>query len=91
MYKNIMSDVRRCYLCGSYSNIEYHHILGGGKRKLSTKYGLVVPLCRECHRGSDGVHSNYSKMRYLRECGQRRFQEVYPELDFMKIFGRNYL
>ena len=87
----ITSDMRTCYLCGSTRFIEIHHIYSNCNRDKSTKYGLVVPLCRECHRGSKGVHSDYSKMRYLREIGQRKFMEVYPELDFMKIFRRNYL
>ena len=30
-------------------------------------------------------------MYKLRAIGQKRFQEVYPELNFVKIFGRNYI
>lgn len=30
-------------------------------------------------------------MDKLRAIGQKKFQEVYPELNFIKIFGRNYL
>lgn len=81
----------RCYLCGSSRNIEIHHIFSGAFRKKSTKYGLVVPLCRECHTGTNGVHFNREKMLNLRKIGQRAFQREYPNIDFIKEFGRNYL
>jgi hypothetical protein len=72
--------------------LEIHHIFGGANRKLSTKYGLVVCLCHYCHNETpNGVHFNRERMDWLRAIGQRRFNEVYPELDFMQIFGRNYL
>lgn len=92
MLKSIITDdMSTCFLCGSTRNIEYHHILSNSNRKKSTEYGLIVPLCRECHRGSNGVHANYSKMKYLREIGQQAFIKHYPELDFIKIFHKNYI
>lgn len=92
-YKESIVDKGRrcCYLCGSTHNLEIHHIYSNGSRKLSTKYGLVVTLCDMCHRGVNGVHNNYSKMKYLREVGQRAFEKEYPSLNFAKIFHRNYL
>jgi hypothetical protein len=30
-------------------------------------------------------------MDWLRAEGQKRFEEVFPDLDWMKIFGKNYL
>jgi hypothetical protein len=30
-------------------------------------------------------------MDWLRAEGQKRFEEEHPELDFIKVFGRNYL
>ena len=80
-----------CYLCGSTRWIEIHHIFAGSDRKLSTKYGLVVPLCHECHQGKNGVHQNFEKRRYLQQIAQKRFEEEYPEEEWMKIFRRNYL
>lgn len=89
--KSIMADdLSKCYLCGSRERIEIHHVFPSGLRKRSTEYGLVVPLCRECHQGKDGVHSNRKKMDYLKGKAQERFEEVYPELDFLKIFHRNW-
>lgn len=92
IYYSIITDERhKCYLCGSTRFIEIHHIFSNANRGKSTKYGLVVPLCRNCHRGSNGVHHNYSKMLELRKIGQQAFMEKYLELDFLEIFGRNYL
>lgn len=89
--KSIMTnDMTKCFLCGSPKNIEIHHIYSGAFRKKSTKYGMVVPLCHECHQGTNGVHYNREKMEKLRALGQRKFQEVYPNIDFLKTFGRNY-
>ena len=90
--KSIVSKYdNTCFLCGSHYNIEIHHIYSGSRRKSSTKYGLVVPLCINCHRGPNGVHQNAEKMRYLRVIGQRMFEKVYPDEDFVAIFHKNYL
>lgn len=86
----ITKDLTKCYLCGSYQRIEIHHIYSGCYRKKSTQYGLVVPLCYNCHQGTNGVHFNRLKMDKLRAIGQKAFEREYPDLDFVKIFGRNY-
>jgi len=78
-------------MCGSHRWIEIHHIYSGAFRNKSMKYGLVVPLCHYCHNEPpNGVHHNRKNMDYLRKLGQEAFEKKYPELDFMKIFGRNY-
>lgn len=84
-------DMGRCYLCGIRSCIEVHHVFGGATRSKSTMYGLVVPLCRNCHTGMDGVHYNRKRMDALRKDGQRAFEERYGHDLFMKEFHRNYL
>lgn len=38
-----------------------------------------------------GVHSNTAFDRKLKAFAQKRFNEVYPKLDFIKIFGKSYL
>ena len=92
-YKSIMTlDTDRCFLCGRYGELEWHHIFGGANRQNSTKYGLVVPLCHSCHNEPpDGVHFNRERMDALRAEGQRRFESMSDHATFMKIFGENYL
>ena len=83
--------MRKCYFCGSTQWLERHDVFGGACRKLSEKYGLVVNLCHECHNEPpDGVHHNADSRHRLQELAQEKFEEVYPDLDFIKIFGRNY-
>ncbi len=90
---SIISNRKRCFICGSVQWLEVHHIMGGyANRKLSEQYGLMVYLCHYCHNEPpNGVHHNKEKMDWLRAEGQKRFEEEYPELDFLKVFGKNYL
>lgn len=83
-------DMHHCYLCGSPLNIEWHHIYPSGLRKKSTEYGMVVPLCRDCHQGKNGVHNNIERMNRLRAEGQIRFEERYPDESFLQVFKRNW-
>lgn len=93
-YSIIVDNFDRCLKCKSYLNIHKHEIFfGRGKRELSIKYGLVVPLCQRHHQGTDGVHGkNGHKLDIeLKKLGQRAFEYHYPDLDFLSIFHRNYL
>lgn len=87
----LTKDSKHCYLCGSCRLIEIHHIFGGANRKKSTQYGLIVPLCHFCHNEPpNGVHFNKERRETLQDIAQREFEKKYPNLDFMKIFHRNY-
>ena len=90
--KMITDNEHECYICGRWG-VEAHHIFfGTANRKLSDKYGLVVPLCKEHHRmREDAVHQNRDTDLFLKRLGQEYFEKNYPELNFMEIFGRNYL
>lgn len=88
----IIDRLDRCLVCKTYQNIHIHHVFGASNRKNSTKYGLVVPLCGKHHNQSnEGVHYNRKLDLELKKLGQKSFQYHYPELDFLKIFHRNYL
>ena len=88
----ITNDFESCFLCGSHNWIEVHHIFGGANRTKSTKYGLVVPLCHYCHNEPpNGVHFNKERRTYLNKLGQEAFEKHNPDLDFLRIFGKNYL
>ena len=88
----LTNDNKHCYLCGRNGPLEIHHIFGGPNRNNSTEFGLVVPLCHSCHTGSvESVHQSKQAMEYLRKIGQQKFEVTYPELDFLKIFKKNYL
>ncbi len=80
-----------CLLCGNPYVEEHHVVYGTANRKLSTRYGLLVYLCAEHHRGAHGVHHNAALDLRLKQMAQSRFQEVYPDEDWLKVFGRNYI
>lgn len=91
--KSIIQKDKECYVCGVTFPIHEHHIFGGNKRKLSEKYGIKVFLCWNHHEGTYGVHGRDGKelAEKLHKLGQEAFEEAYPDLDFLEIFGKNYI
>ena len=87
----IQEDTNYCYVCGRYGTEIHHIFFGTSNRKMSDRYKCMVGLCYEHHRGNSGVHHNRELDLELKRMAQKRFQEVYPEYDFLAIFGRNYL
>lgn len=80
---------------GNGDRLEQHHIFGGGRRKLSEQYGLVVWLCGErCHRlGRLSAHQNAEVAEYLHKYGQRKAMKEngWTVEQFREVFGANYL
>lgn len=75
VYNSIMTDdMDACYVCGRPAT-DYHHCMHGPDKKLSEKYGLMVPLCRECH---NKVHHHGGELdRILKQDAQRAFIRKY--------------
>ena len=87
-----MQTEKECYITKSTSNLHKHHIFGAANRKWSEKYGLWIWLREDWHDMADyGIHFNSDLREKIQQKAQQRFIEVYPDLDFFKIFGRNYL
>lgn len=88
-----------CYICVElygdhrwHTALHEHHIFGGPNRRLSEEYGLKVKLCLDHHEFSkEAAHNNADITAFLHKRGQEAFERRYPERDFRKIFGRNYL
>lgn len=90
----IAKEMYKCLICGSYRNIEIHHIFDGNNKEDSAKYGLIVPLCRYHHTDSSiAVHNkNGSKLDLeLKKLGQKAFEWKYTREEFIERFGENYL
>lgn len=85
---------RICFICNrwesDYLQIEMHHIFEGrGRRQISDRYGLVVPLCSECHRR---IHNDADLMQMLHEIGQEKAEaNGMSRAEFINLFGKNYL
>lgn len=88
----IVNCMDNCFVCGSPYTEVHHVIYGTANRKLSDKYGLIVPLCHEHHRGQTGVHFNRDFDISLKKLAQEKFNAVYgANKSFIKVFGKSYL
>lgn len=83
-----------CFMCGKWDDMEMHHIFPGCLRKKSDKYGLVVPLCHQCHNEPPhGVHHCRETANILKRYGQRKVmrEQGWDKERFIFEFGKNYL
>lgn len=76
-------NLDKCYFCNKPKD-DLHELLGGRNRTNSMKYGLVLPVCRK-------HHNEIQRSVEYKKVAQKKFQEVYPEIDFVKVFKINYL
>lgn len=88
-YSVFFDSCSMCCNCGSMYMIDKNEIYPGRNRKNSMKYGMVIPLCRSCHRRYDYDIEFYTKWKRK---GQKYFEEnIGTREDFISIFRRNYL
>lgn len=90
--KSIISNERRCLVCGAINDLHKHHIFGGANRKHSDADGLWVYLCANHHNMSDaGVHFNKDMDMALKKLGQQAYEKLYDHESFMEKYRRNWL
>ena len=81
MAKSIIQDNTNVCFCQDATcsgRLEEHHcIYGRGRRKISDREGLVVYLCREHHRGTNGVHGKNGEglSTALKEIAQKAWED----------------
>lgn len=80
-----------CQLCGSFRQLEQHHIFGASNRKKSTKYGYVITLCHNCHNEKGGVHDNKATRIALKQMAQTEFEKTHTRDEFISEFGKSYI
>lgn len=85
---SLFCDGTYCCKCGSSYNLTWHEIFEGRNRQNSMRYGLCLRLCLDCHRK---ITNDNDFLNEWHKKGQTKFEEVYPELDFLSIFYKNYL
>lgn len=93
MSKSLLSNERRCYLCGTTLNLHVHHIYAGRFRTKADKTGCWVYLCFDHHVGNHGVHTTPEGQAYwktLKAKCQEEFERIHGHEEFMKTFKRNY-
>lgn len=92
-YSIIVKDLDKCVICGKKPVNKHEIFFGTGKRQLSIKYGLVIPLCTSRHHDQTncrGIHFEPDLCHYWQKIGQEAFEKHYPDLNFLEIFGKNY-
>lgn len=88
-YSIVQKNKSKCYFCSNKA-IDTHELIKGRSRKNCIKWGLVVYLCRECHRRTEEDSKFYKETR---EMAQKIWQDYYNKSkeEFIKEFGRSYL
>ena len=85
---SLFSNEEMCYKCNGTSQLTWHEIFDGRNRQNSMRYGLCLRLCLKCHRE---ITNDIAFKNEWYKKGQVKFQETYPNLDFLSIFYKNYL
>lgn len=85
----LTNDLTKCIIpeCGNKKD-HLHEVFPGRNRSNSMKYGCVIPLCEKHHRE---IHTNSVLSNHYKVLAQQAFIKVYPYLNFIEIFKRNYL
>ncbi len=86
----LTTNLDKCIICGKKRDNLHEIFYGTGKRQLSIKYGCVIPLCYQHHLEIHDIHNNGVLSIIWKVKCQEMFDKVYPNLDFLEIFGKNY-
>ena len=98
MSESVISNEKRCFVCG-FHYVHKHHIYPGiGRREMSEHLGLWVYLCPRHHNqagSSVAVHGGFPDGkeidRKLRILGQQKFEETHTREEWHRYFGKSYL
>jgi len=85
---SILTESNKCCMCPSTADLTWHEVFRGRNRANSMKYDLCLRLCYNCH---EKYQEDKDFNNYWHKQAQLKFIEVYPDLDFLEIFKRNYL
>ena len=92
--QSIIQKEKECYITGCTFNLHEHHVYGGGRRKISEKYGLKIYLRSDYHNLADyGVHHNHELDMKIKSEVQKIAMKHYgwSIQDFIDRFGKNYI
>lgn len=92
LWSVLTDDLEHCYVTGS-NNVAIHHVMNGPNRKLSEKYGFLIPLRPDWHNITPySVHMDKEFDYQLKRKAQMYYEDHYgTRQDFIKEFGRSYL
>ena len=87
--KSILQDEKKCFISGSTTALDRHHVPGGCRRKAAEKWGCWVWLRHDLHMELHSKSNGMDKM--LKRACQERFEELYGHEKFMEVFGKSWL
>lgn len=88
-YSILQRDREKCFFCNNKA-VDTHELLKGRNRKKCIKWGLVVYICRECHRKTEEDSAFYQETRkYAQKMWQKHYNKT--KQDFIDEFGRSYI
>ena len=86
-YSILTDDLEHCFTCElerrKRKKEDLHEVFSGRNRRKSMEYGLVVPLCRECH---DKVTNDINFYKKLQEIAKEEFIYRYGKEKFLEEF-----
>ena len=74
-----------CYVCQEHKKDHLDEVFGGRNRQTSMKYGLVIPICFQCHRK---LTDNPLLKKDIQEEAKQIFIKKYSEEKLIKEFRR---
>lgn len=83
----ITDNLKICYICCKKQKDDLHEVFGGSNRKKSMQWGLVIPICRECH---DEWDINEKLREQIQIEAQEIFEKEHSHELFMTEFKMNY-
>lgn len=78
----ITNNLDKCYLCKN-KKMELHEVFRGRNRQKSMKWGLVIPICIECHTK---ITRDKEFSKILEEKAKNIFVKKYGEEKFIQEF-----
>ena len=76
-----------CLICGTPST-DPHHCLSGSDRIHADEDGLVIPVCRACHRF---IHDNPKALTMSKIIGQLAYEREHTREEFRARYRHSYL
>ena len=92
LYSVLTDDLGHCIITGD-CNVAIHHVFNGPNRRLSEKYGFLVPLRPDWHNMMPySVHMDQQFDESLKRKAQAYYETHYGNRDdFRREFGKCYL
>ncbi len=78
----ITNDLSKCYFCNNCKD-DLHEVFGGRNRQKSMIYGLVIPICRNCHHK---ITNNKEFGNILKQIARNAFVKEYGKDKFIEEF-----